>query len=105
MASATTELSPYWKQRKRPLRMECRYLFDDYDSLRDFLDQAADLSEADGYYHDMGFGRDYVNITIHADEGSNDDSEGGAAAAISPAQQAFARSLDRLYAPFEPAKD
>jgi hypothetical protein len=38
--------------------------------LRDFLDLAADLSERAGFYPDMGFGRDYVNITIHADEES-----------------------------------
>lgn len=93
--SSETGLSAYWKARKRPARLECRYLFSDYDSLRDFLDQAADLSEKDSYYPDMGFGRDYVNITIHAHEGSD----------ISEQQQAFAQALDGLYAAFEPTTD
>ena len=61
-----------WKERERPKRLERRYEFESYDDLRDFLDQAADLSEQKSLYPDMGFGRDYVNITIHADEDSGE---------------------------------
>jgi 4a-hydroxytetrahydrobiopterin dehydratase len=57
--------------------------------LRDFLDQAAELSERESFYPDMGFGRDYVNFTIHADE----DSE-----ALTEEQRRFAELLDTLYA-------
>lgn len=57
-----------WQERERPLRLEKRYQFANYEELRDFLDLAAKLSESKGFYPDMGFGRDYVNITIHADE-------------------------------------
>ena len=64
-------MSHEWKERARPLRLERRYEFDSYDSLRDFLDRAADISEQEDYYPDMGFGRDYVNVTIYADEGSD----------------------------------
>ena len=39
------------------------------------------------YYPNMGFGRDYVNVTIHADEGSDE---------ISPDQRSFAEKLDKL---------
>lgn len=59
-----------WQERIRPVRLERRYEFPDYDSLRDFLDRAAEVSEREGLYPDMGFGRDYVNVTIHTDEGS-----------------------------------
>jgi len=76
-----------WKERKRPPRLEKKYLFDNYEELREFLDLAADLSEREEYYPDMGFGRDYVNITIHADE----DEE-----ALSPKQHQFALQLDEL---------
>ena len=76
-----------WQERKRPARLEGRFEFDSYDSLRDFLDKAAEISEREGYYPDMGFGRDYVNITIHADESEEE---------LSDAQHRFARLLDAL---------
>ncbi|MGD8884280.1 MAG: 4a-hydroxytetrahydrobiopterin dehydratase [Gammaproteobacteria bacterium] len=63
--------SDIWNERIRPVRLEKRYEFPDYETLRDFLDRAADVSEREGLYPDMGFGRDYVNVTIHADEGSD----------------------------------
>ena len=61
-------MSQVWVERKRPLRLEKRYEFDSYEILRDFLDRAAELSESQGLYPDMGFGKDYVNMTIHADD-------------------------------------
>lgn len=80
-------MNQQWQQRNRPARLERRYQFEDYDSLRDFLDRAAELSEREGYYPDMGFGRDYVNITIHA----NEDQEG-----LDNSQHHFAQQLDEL---------
>ncbi|NNJ90849.1 MAG: pterin-4-alpha-carbinolamine dehydratase [Gammaproteobacteria bacterium] len=80
-------MSSEWRERKRPARLENRYEFSSYDDLRDFLDRAAELSESVGLYPDMGFGRDYVNITIHADEGSDE---------ISAEQHTFAEQLDKL---------
>jgi 4a-hydroxytetrahydrobiopterin dehydratase len=64
-------MNQQWQERKRPVRLERRYEFSSYEELRDFLDQAADLSERKGLYPDMGFGRHYVNITIHAEEGKD----------------------------------
>ena len=80
-------VSKSWQERSRPARLERRYEFSSYDELRDFLDRAADLSEREGLYPDMGFGRDYVNITIHADEGAD---------AVSADQHAFAEQLEQL---------
>jgi 4a-hydroxytetrahydrobiopterin dehydratase len=57
-----------WQERPRPARLECRYEFENYAALSDFLDNAAGISEREGLYPDISFGRDYVNITIHADE-------------------------------------
>jgi 4a-hydroxytetrahydrobiopterin dehydratase len=61
-------MSQQWQERARPERLERRYQFVDYESLRNFLDRAAALSEREGLYPDMGFGRDYVNMTIHVSE-------------------------------------
>lgn len=80
-------MTEHWRERTRPACMERRYEFASYAELRDFLDRAAELSEREGLYPDMGFGRDYVNITIHADEGSD---------SLQPSQRRFAEQLDRL---------
>ena len=58
-----------WKERNRPPRIERRYTFVDYEALRSFLERAAAISEAVGYYPDMAFGREYLNITISPSEG------------------------------------
>ena len=80
-------MSDQWEERDRPLRLERRYEFQDYRTLRDFLDRAAELSEREGLYPDMGFGRDYVNITIHVNDG--DDT-------LRDEQRQFAKDLDAL---------
>ena len=80
-------MSQQWQERARPKRLERRYQFVDYESLRDFLDRAAALSEREGLYPDMGFGRDYVNMTIHGSE--EDNTLGGQ-------QRRLAQELDAL---------
>jgi len=77
-----------WQERKRPPRLERRYQFPDYETLRDFLDRAADLSEAEDFYPDLNFGRDYANITIHAADGAD---------AVDSDRRRFAEKLDELY--------
>jgi pterin-4a-carbinolamine dehydratase len=80
-------MSESWEERSRPARLERRYEFDSYSLLRDFLDRAAELSEKMDYYPNMGFGRDYVNVTIYADEEAGDIIEN---------QREFAKKLDGL---------
>ena len=80
-------MSHQWQERARPERLERRYQFVDYESLRDFLERAAALSEREGLYPDMGFGRDYVNMTIH---GAGDDNT------LGDQQRRLARELDAL---------
>ncbi len=75
-----------WSERKRPARLERRYEFSDYESLRDFMERAAELSEKQDLYPDMGFGRDYLNVTIHAEESEE----------ITNTQRKFAENLDKL---------
>ncbi len=80
-------MSDQWRERSRPERLERRYQFVDYESLRDFLDRAAALSEREGLYPDMGFGRDYVNMTIHGSEEDN---------TLGDQQRRLAQELDAL---------
>lgn len=80
-------MSQEWQERARPVRLERRYEFKDYNTLRDFLDKAAEISEEVDLFPDMGFGKDYVNITIHLEEGVE---------TISETQHQFAAKLDTL---------
>ncbi len=84
-----TESDPQhqWEQRGKPARLERRYEFDNYQALRDFLDRAAEISERESLYPDMGFGRDYVNMTIHSDEESGE---------LGTPQHRLAAALDAL---------
>jgi 4a-hydroxytetrahydrobiopterin dehydratase len=81
-------MNQQWQEKLRPHRLEGRYEFENYDALRNFLDRAAELSERDGLYPDLGFGRDYVNVTIYAEEGSG---------AVADRQRRFAAQLDAIY--------
>ena len=76
-----------WEKRERPERLERRYQFPDYRAVSDFLERAANLSEREGLYPDMGFGRDYVNVTIHTAEGADE---------LDEARHRFAEELDTL---------
>ena len=80
-------MSQQWQERARPKRLERRYQFADYESLSTFLDRAAALSEREGLYPDMGFGRDYVSMTIHGSEEDN---------TLGDQQRRLARELDAL---------
>ena len=80
-------MSQQWQERARPERLERRYQFVDYESLRNFLDRAAELSEREGLYPDMGFGRDYVNMTIYSAEDNN---------TLGEQQRRLAQELDAL---------
>ena len=79
--------SQEWKERDRPPRLEKRYEFENYEALRAFLDDAADLSEEKGLFPDIGFGKTYANFTIHIEEGSTE---------LSDKQREFAQLLDTL---------
>jgi 4a-hydroxytetrahydrobiopterin dehydratase len=80
-------MSDQWQERNKPSRLEGRYVFEDYSTLRDFLERAAELSEHKDYFPDMGFGKDYVNITIYADS----DNE-----KLADTHRRFAQELDKL---------
>lgn len=80
-------MSDQWQERKKPARLEKRYVFENYRALSDFLERAAELSERDNLYPDMGFGKDYANITIYAEEGDE---------ALSDTHHRFAQELDNL---------
>lgn len=76
-----------WRERARPLRLERRVEFDDYETLRDFLDGVAALSEETGLHPNISFGRTYANLTLFAEDREQ---------AIGEQLRSFARRIDAL---------
>ncbi len=76
-----------WSVRSRPAGMQRRFEFADYEATRDFLDRAAQLSEREGYYPDMSFGRTYVNVNLQPVTETDE---------VTPELQRFAQLLDGL---------
>lgn len=57
-----------WVQKKLPDRVERRIDFENYELTREFLDLAADISEKEGFYPDINFGKYHVNMTIYVND-------------------------------------
>lgn len=83
-------MSDLWAERKRPVRLERRIEFSEYDQTRDFLDKAADLAENTGYYPDMSFGRTHVSITLSPQKEGVEE--------IDEELREYASSLDKIEA-------
>ncbi|MEA3640899.1 MAG: pterin-4-alpha-carbinolamine dehydratase [Lamprobacter sp.] len=92
MSTAGTETGGHpWRERERPLRLERRVEFDNYEPLREFLDRVAELSESTEVYPNLSFGRTYANLTLFAEEAA----EAGAQQ-VDERLRAFAREVDAL---------
>ena len=76
-----------WTRRPRPDRLERRIEFDDYERTRTFLERLNGLSEQEGRFPDISFGRTYVNLTLRAE---TED------APIEAADWAFTAAIDAL---------
>lgn len=76
-----------WTHRARPERLERRIEFADYDSTRLFLERLNTLSEREGRFPDISFGRTYVNLTLRAE---------GEEEVVGPSDELFAAAIDAL---------
>jgi len=70
-------LSPAWQVQQKPPLLSRRFEFSSYAETRRFLDALAVLSEHRGYYPDLNFGKNHVNVSIAARDESLGDSEFG----------------------------
>lgn len=75
-----------WTHRARPERLERRIEFADYESTRLFLERLNTLSEREGRFPDISFGRTYVNLTLRA-EGEE---------IVGQSEEVFAAAIDAL---------
>jgi pterin-4a-carbinolamine dehydratase len=76
-----------WRRRERPLRLERRFEFPDYDATAAFTERAGALSESTGIYPNLSFGRTHASMTLFADE---------ATGMLTPEIEAFAQGIDAL---------
>lgn len=60
-------LDKAWKVTQRPPNISRSFHFETYDSLRQFLDDLADISEQEGYYPNLNFTRTQVNVSIQSE--------------------------------------
>jgi 4a-hydroxytetrahydrobiopterin dehydratase len=61
---AYQKLVERWQLQRRPPLLTRRFNFSSYGKTRQFLDQLADLSEQEGYYPNLSFGKTYVVVSI-----------------------------------------
>jgi len=80
-------MSDHWEEIQRPPRLEARFDFPDYGTLRAFLDEAAELSERSEIFADMSFDRNSVRLKVHPPEGENE---------LTQAERDYAAGLERL---------
>lgn len=70
-------ISPAWQVQQKPPLLSRRFDFSSYAETRRFLDGLAVLSERRGYYPDLNFGKNHVNVSIAARDETLGDSEFG----------------------------
>jgi len=79
----------HWKLKSRPVCLEKRFEFQNYQETRDFLDHLGALSERIKRYPDISFGKTYVNITLRPEDDSKD-------AQIASSEHDFANEIDKF---------
>lgn len=57
-----------WKQKSKPGTLETKFEFEDYDTLRGFLDDLAEVAEKLDHHPNLSFGRTHVSAIIYSTE-------------------------------------
>jgi len=70
-------ISPAWQVQLKPPLLSRRFDFSSYAETRRFLDGLAVLSDRMGYYPDLNFSKNHVNVSIAARDETLGDSEFG----------------------------
>ncbi|SFR55721.1 hypothetical protein [Thiomicrospira sp. ALE5] len=59
-------MSGSWRENKNSTTLEVKFLFENYNALRDFLDDVATITEDAGIYPNISFGRDFASLIIYS---------------------------------------
>ncbi len=76
-----------WKERTRPIRLERRFEFENYEATRNFLDELGQLCESQKRYPDISFGKTYANLSLASNNNEEIDSD----------DKQFASKIDQIF--------
>ncbi len=79
-------MSDFWKTRAKPDSLEAKFVFSNYQTLRDFLDEVAEESEKRAVHPNVSFGRDYASLVIYP-----------LADSLGEQEKALAEAIDKAY--------
>lgn len=79
-----------WKESRNGLSLEGKFVFEGYSSLRDFLDEVANVTEESDIHPNMSFGRDYASLVLYA-----------VGESLSESELEFAKRVDLIYQQFK----
>ena len=68
-------MSLNWKESKNASSLEAKFVFEGYETLRDFLDEVAQVTEDMGVHPNISFGRDFASLIIYAQNGTLSEGE------------------------------
>lgn len=54
-----------WKQKNKPPSLEARFDFESFSTLRDFLDDVAEVAEKLNHHPNISFGRSHASLIIY----------------------------------------
>ncbi len=57
-----------WKQKAKPASLETKFEFEEYEVLRGFLDDLAEVAEKLDHHPNLSFGRTHVSVIIYSTE-------------------------------------
>lgn len=83
-----------WKQKAKPASLENKFLFDDYDSLRSFLDDIAEVAEELDHHPNLSFSRSHVSVIIYSTEDELRDVDVSLAEKIDTSYSNYANIID-----------
>ncbi len=59
-------MSKRWKSKKKPAALDARFDFEDFETLRAFLDEVAEEADRFEHHPNISFARDRVSIIIYS---------------------------------------
>lgn len=68
-------MNPHWKQKNRPASLEARFEFDDFQTLRAFLDELAEEADRLEHHPNVSFGRGHVSVIIYSLQEAVDETD------------------------------
>lgn len=83
-----------WKQKAKPASLENKFLFDDYEPLRSFLDEIAEVADQLEHHPNLSFSRSHVSVIIYSPDAELRDLDIELAEKIDECYSKYANIID-----------